>query len=197
MSHHIYNTKAFVIDAKPSKESDLLINLYTEDFGLISAVAQGVREMKSKLRYSLQELSFGTIALVRGREMWRITNASTEISLFNKALNVKSRTSLASILKFVKRFAPGEARNNDIFECLKQNSALLFKHQKEMGVKEIEMSELVTRLRLLYILGYIKNEFNNKEILTETYNPKNIKKWEDDREVIEKVIEEGVRISHL
>ncbi len=80
MSHYIYNTACFVVDTSPSKEADMIVTLYTEELGLIKAVAQGVRDMKSKLRYSLQEGTYGTVALIRGREMCRIVNAAKEIS---------------------------------------------------------------------------------------------------------------------
>ncbi len=197
MSHHIYNTKTFVIDSYQSKESDLMINLYTEDFGLICAVAQGVREMKSKLRYSLQELSFGTVALVRGRELWRITNASSEISLFNKGLNNATKIAIAGLLKFVKRFAPGEAKSTDIFETLKQVSSFLFRNQKMISKNEIEVSVLISKLRIMYILGYVKDTFDNKKLLTEEFDLEKVKNWQKDEVAVQIVIEEAIGISHL
>lgn len=197
MSHHIYNTKAFIIGTHPSGESDLIVTMYTEDFGLISAIAKGLREMKSKLRYSLQELSYGTVALVRGREFWRVTNAATEISLFNKSLNSKARNVLAATLTFIKRFSPGEDKNSDIFECLKQIASFLFHNQKKIVTKDIEIIESVTKLRIMYNLGYIKNISTNKDILTEAYSIENVKGWHNDEVSINIMIEEAVQMSHL
>lgn len=197
MSHNIYNTRAFIIDTLPSRESDKMVVMYTEDFGLIMAVAQGVREMKSKLRYSLQDFSYGTVALVRGREMWRITNAATEISIFNKALNSVARETLAEILKFVKRFAPGEARNDDIFGNLKEASAFLFRYQKEINASDIKTLEVVTKLRIMYTLGYVKRTIENKDILVEKFSPELIRKWEPEQSTIISIITDSIGISHL
>jgi DNA repair protein RecO (recombination protein O) len=197
MSHHIYNTKAFIINAIPNGEADSIIIMYTEDFGLISAIAKGLRDMKSKLRYSLQELSFGTVALVRGREFWRVTNAATEISLFNKALAPSLRNVLASILAFVKRFSPGEDRNNDIFESLKQISSFLFRHQKDISAEDASIVVLVTQMRIMYSLGYIKNISTGKDILTEAYSLENIKSWSTEESALKGMINEAVNISHL
>jgi DNA repair protein RecO len=197
MSHHIYNTKAFIINNFPSGEADSIIVMYTEDFGLISAIAKGLRDMKSKLRYSLQELSYGTVALVRGREFWRVTNAATEISLFNKALAPSFRNTLASTLTFVKRFSPGEDRNNDIFESLKQISSFLFRFQKDISAEDASIVVLVTELRIMYSLGYIKNISTSKNILTESYTLENIKSWNLEVEAIKRMINEAVNISHL
>jgi hypothetical protein len=153
--------------------------------------------MKSKLRYSLQELSYGTVALVRGREFWRVTNAATEISLFNKALAPSFRNTLASTLTFVKRFSPGEDRNNDIFESLKQISSFLFRFQKDISAEDASIVVLVTELRIMYSLGYIKNISTNKNILTESYTLENIKSWNLEVEAIKRMINEAVNISHL
>ena len=197
MSHHIYNTKAFIINNFPSGEADSIIVMYTEEFGLISAIAKGLRDMKSKLRYSLQELSYGTVALVRGREFWRVTNAATEISLFNKALAPSFRNTLASTLTFVKRFSPGEDRNNDIFESLKQISSFLFRFQKDISAEDASIVVLVTELRIMYSLGYIKNISTSENILTEIYTLENIKSWNLEVEAIKRMINEAVNISHL
>lgn len=171
--------------------------MYTEDFGLISAIAKGLRDMKSKLRYSLQELSYGTVALVRGREFWRVTNAATEISLFNKSLAPSLRTTLATTLAFVKRFSPGEDRNNDIFESLKQISSFLFHYQKDISAEDALIVELVTQLRIMYSLGYIKNISTNKNILTEVYSLENIRGWHDEVVSVKRMINEAVQTSHL
>lgn len=197
MSHHIYNTKAFIIDNLPSGECDSIIIMYTEDFGLVSAIAKGLRDMKSKLRYSLQELSYGTVALVRGREFWRVTNANTEISLFNKSLASSLRNILASILSFTKRFSPGEDKNNDIYESLKQISSFLFRHQKEITPEGASIALAVTKMRILYSLGYIKNISMNKNILSESYSLENVKNWHKEGDVINKMIDEAVQTSHL
>lgn len=197
MSHHIYNTKAFIISTLPNGESDVIVTMFTEDFGLISAIAKGLRDMKSKLRYSLQELSYGTVALVRGREFWRITNAATEISLFNKALTPMSRNNLASILLFVKRFSPGEDKNLDISESLKHASSFLFRQQKELSVNDINTVEQITKMRIMFSLGYIKNLSTNKNILTDAYTIENIKNWQKEEDLVKNMLDQAVQSSHL
>ncbi len=204
MSHHIYNTKCFIIDSSPSGESDKIINIYTEDFGLIRSVAKGVREMKSKLRYSLQEATYGTVALVRGREIWRVTNASKEISLFNRGLNPSGRRALASLLKFVARFAPGEGKNSDIFEILKTVSGFVFRNH--LKTEEVEIIELIARIRIMNELGYIKNDDNhapsnlgplNPILLTDPLSSENFEKWKTDHKKIQEILDDAIVQSHL
>lgn len=197
MSHHIYNTKAFIIKTLQSGEADSIITMYTEDFGLISAIAKGLRDMKSKLRYSLQEFSFGSVALVRGREYWRITNATTEITLYNKGLSQNLKKILASTLIFIKRFSPGESKNTDIFESLKHIASFLFRHQKDISTEEASVIESVTHLRIMYSLGYIRNISTSKNILTGDYSLENLRHWHKESDLIKKMIDKAVQTSHL
>jgi DNA repair protein RecO (recombination protein O) len=73
--HTIHTTEGFIIDSRPYGEADKLLSIFTRDFGLVMATAQGIRLEKSKLRYYCQDYSFGTFSLVRGKEFWRLTSA--------------------------------------------------------------------------------------------------------------------------
>ena len=70
--HTIFETDCFVISSSPQGEANKQLDLLTRDFGLIRATAQGVRWLKSKLRYSLTDFSFTHASLVRGKEFWRV-----------------------------------------------------------------------------------------------------------------------------
>ncbi len=48
MSHSIYHTEGFVIASQDTGEANKYYKIYTKDFGLIGATAQGVRHLKSK-----------------------------------------------------------------------------------------------------------------------------------------------------
>src|SRR3989344_5676480 len=84
MSHHIYETDAFVFSALPHGEASRYMVLYTREFGLVRAAAQGLRELKSKLRYSLQPFSLSVVNLVHGRSGWRIVNARLAKNYFTE-----------------------------------------------------------------------------------------------------------------
>ena len=73
--HHKYSTEAFILKSLHHKDADKVYVLFTENFGLIRASAQGVRLLKSKLRYHLSDFSCINISLVRGRDYWRIVGA--------------------------------------------------------------------------------------------------------------------------
>ena len=116
MSYRIYHTEGYIIDSGDSGESNKTFTILTSELGTIIATAQGVRKLQSKLRYSLQDLTFAKFALVRGKEIWRITGAEKITNIYDKNIPVQVKQSLARVLNFIKRLSPGEAVNKVVFE---------------------------------------------------------------------------------
>src|SRR3989344_4801484 len=109
MSHHIYTTEGLVLGSMPLGEANKYISIFTRDLGLIRASAQGVRSVSSKLRYGLQDFSQSTISLVRGKNVWRVTNALPYKNLFASFKNDESKFLLCTnVLSLVKKLVAGE-----------------------------------------------------------------------------------------
>ena len=116
MSYRIYHTDGYIIDSSNSGESNKVFTILTKELGTIIATAQGVRKLQSKLRYSLQDLSFAKFAFVRGKDIWRITGAEKIVNIYDKKIPIQIRSSLARVLNFIKRLSPGEAVNKNVYE---------------------------------------------------------------------------------
>ena len=181
MSHKIYHTEGFIVGGVNTGEANRYISIFTKDLGLVRAMAQGVRKITSKLRYSLQDFSYSKIDLVAGRDIWRITNAE-KLFVFDKAItDAKLFKVFARILKLLKRLCPGEEKNEELFEDLK--ASLIFMENETLTKEELEGFELSVVLRMLYRLGYfgekedldifIKNPLNH-ELLQEAHEKRKI-----------------------
>ncbi|MEK7607351.1 MAG: recombination protein O N-terminal domain-containing protein [Patescibacteria group bacterium] len=136
MSYAVYSTRGFILGSTPRGEASKIFLIYTEDFGLVRARAQSVRLLASKLRYNLEDYSFGTFSLVRGREIWRLTGA--------EKLDLPELFSLvrARVLNLVKRLVQGEEKNEKLFKIL-------------LEVTKKEMSEPLILAYILDALGYL------------------------------------------
>jgi len=156
MSHHIYQTRAFVIDHVETGEANVTLSLMTEDLGLVRAAAQGVRHLKSKLRPSIQDLSFSKIALVRGREVWRLTGAEKLISLADRRIQPQIRKLMAKTLGLVKRLSPGEAPNEYLFEAVSRFCSFCFEKKDVLAAdqEKQDAAYLLVEFRILHSLGY-------------------------------------------
>ena len=141
MSHHIYQTKAFIIDSKDVGEANKLLTLFTADLGLIFVAAQGVRVMKSKLRPSIQDLSFSKVALVKGKEYWRLTSAEKLISLYDKRVPLHVRLLMSQVLFFIKRLIAGESKHEELFEVISKLFSFCIESKDFLMGKDLELIE--------------------------------------------------------
>lgn len=149
MSHTIYNTEGFILKSAPFGEANKYFFILTRDFGLIKAAAQGVRHLKSKLRYNLEDFSFGQVSVVRGREIWRLTSAEKKLAV----KETEKFLLIGRIFSLLLRLLHGEEKNEKLFNWLKEG--FVFLAQKEMPENELASFECIMALRILSALGYI------------------------------------------
>jgi recombinational DNA repair protein (RecF pathway) len=144
MSYSVYSTRGFILGSAPSGEASKVYWIYTEDFGLLRARAQGVRLSASKLRYNLDDYSLGLFSLVKGREFWRLTGAEKE------ALPQVDASAKARVLHLVKRLVQGEEANQELFAAL-------------LSLAQGVTSETEALGNVLSALGYLdRAEFDGK-----------------------------------
>lgn len=151
--HHIYHTHGFILSSRNRGEANKMLTIYTREMGLIRAVAQGVRLHKSKLRFTLQDLSYVNVDLVRGKEIWRVTSAK-HISSFPIARSINP--SLVLMMKvggLLERLCDGESPNVNIFDDFIQ--ALYLLDDENISVSSRQALELHLVLRIMNSLGYI------------------------------------------
>jgi len=152
MSHHIYQTDAVLLGSRNVGDSNKLFFLFTKELGFVPAVAQGIRHLKSKLRFSLQDYGYARVDLVRGKDIWRITNAehvNGYQELFHNRMHIAF---VARIFSLLQRLLHGEERNQELFDCLAQT--LSFLEKEELSQEEILLLEIATNLKILHFLGY-------------------------------------------
>lgn len=134
MSYTVYTTLGFILSSSPHGEANRLYHIFTRDFGVVIATAQGVRLAKSKLRGHLTEFSLASVSLVKGKEFWRLTSA--------QALQSNRHPLYVQILSILKRLLQGEGEHVALFDFLKE---------KLFG--EIDETEIM--IKILIELGYI------------------------------------------
>lgn len=158
MSHHIYHTEGFILGSTAFGEANRHFKILTKDFGLIQASAQGVRFLKSKLRYSLQDFSFCELSVVRGREFWRITGASKKFNL-REASGISTEASLVFVRVFalLGRLLRGEEKNLELYSHI-ESAAFFLRNDNlssRLSSNLIRNFEYVLVLRILSRLGYL------------------------------------------
>lgn len=152
--HHIYRTRAFVIKSFETKEADKELILLTNDFGLIKVKAQGIRKITSKLKYSLQDFSLADVALVRGKNGYRLTNAKADINLFYEIKDIEIIKMISRVFSLIYKLVHGEDNASKLFIILEKFIALVI-NQKNLDHKKLE---IITVSNILFCLGYFEKE---------------------------------------
>lgn len=163
MSHHIYHTEGIVLGGFDVGESNRFLFIFTKDLGLLGASAQGIRALASKLRYSIQYLSYARIDLVRGKDVWRVTSAE---KIHDHAFffpDKEKRDVVVKTASLLRRMCVGEEAHEALFGDI--ISGLSFLSDETFTKDELRSLEMALVLKILYHLGYWGKEIEFARIV--------------------------------
>jgi DNA repair protein RecO len=162
--HEKYTTRGLIVSASAYREADKIISIYTEDFGLVSAVAAGVRRSASKLRYHAQDFSVRHFSLVRGRDLWRFVGAE-EIAAAAPIKSAEHLALYARVLSLIRRLVRGEEKNAAVFNTLYSLHAVLATASADDAAIDVSAAETLAVFRILHDLGYIKSDATTEPLI--------------------------------
>ena len=151
--HTQYHTDAYVLKSYPHGESNKTFILLTKDFGLVRAIAQGIRLHKSKLKFSLQDYSKAHVTLIKGKDGWKITTAQPIFNIYSETPNKESFELIVRSFSLLIRLLQGEEENTELYEIINQGILFLVKNEVDNHLD----IECVLMLRVLNNLGYISD----------------------------------------
>lgn len=154
MSYHLYTTPALVFGAYQSGESHKRVVLLTKDLGLIVAHMQSGRELRSKLKTTLDLFSYSRVSLIRGRTDWRLTGTEL-VEHFARLKRIpERRVAMARIGKLLTRFIHGEEVNEALFEAV-LSACLYLEKEDDATFIDFEALDITVSLKVLALLGYL------------------------------------------
>lgn len=193
MAYRTYSTTAFVCGSFVRNTSDMQYRLFTKEFGMLYASARSAREEKSKQRYALQDFSFVTISLIKGKYGWRIGSVIPEKNVFYASYTREGRQSVYGLVKLLIRFVHGEEPIPEIYDLLVESFSLLVENK----VRHPEHFITAIKFKLLYILGYIAVDEETKVLATASNNELDMI-WSDKLlSKLKKSIDNAESVSHL
>lgn len=206
MSYHVYTSEGIILKRTPFGEANILLHILTEDLGLIIASAQSARVSKSKLRGALQEYAHVSVSCVKGKNGWKVTNVAQKENFFfdcpeysrnpgSRAEHATGRRALAQVAALLMQFIPGEAPHPEIFQTVQSG----FTYLLTLSEKDISSFEIVSVLRILFLLGYVAKD-SDTEIFLE-----NITEWGaillekaiEKRKKLLEIVNKSLILSHL
>jgi DNA repair protein RecO (recombination protein O) len=152
MSSHFFTTEALVIGSMRYGEADRIVTLYTRDRGRLSAIAKGVRRVKSKTGGRLEPFTLVRASFHTGRgSLYTVAGVET-LRTFQAVRDQLFRMDEgARLLSSLRRLFPGEEASAPAFNLLVRGIAQLAESSDQAAAANIM---LATRLKLLVLLGY-------------------------------------------
>lgn len=152
--HHTHTTPAFVLGSGAHGEANRVLSLLTRDLGLVRAVCKSARKETSTLRFHTQNFSFSTLALVRGREMWRVTGAVSSANIAARlASEPEKQRIVVQIAALLTRLLQGEEADPELFDLIERGFDFLT--AANMPDESVRDFEHLFVLRILAALGYV------------------------------------------
>jgi DNA repair protein RecO len=149
--HQKFLTNGIVLAKRSAGESNTAVLLFTEDLGLVRAVARSARREDSRLRYGLEPLMQGRYTLLRGRYEWRLVGAgdiSRDIISASPARILRA----GRIAKLLLRLMPGEEASPELYRSVAEGLGALARMEEQ---EDADAVECVIVLRVLSRLGYL------------------------------------------
>lgn len=155
--YEIYQTEGIILRQADFGEANKYLFVFTKEFGLIKIAAQGLRNIKSKLRCGLQEFSISQLSLVQGKMVWRITNVDYGSSLYLPLVEDKDKLIvMKSVMDLLTQLLSGQEKNEELYNAVK--IAFSFLRDTNLNSDEIKSFESILVLRILYCLGYFDKD---------------------------------------
>ena len=182
------HTKGVVVQRRSAGEGSLRVQLYTEELGLVVAVATSAREERSKLRAHLIVGTIGTYSVVKGKNDWRLTGAVGARSTYFESETLAQRAASARVVSLVRQFVHGEGKDEKLFSALWE-----FMHAvPSLADDDVRIAEYVAVLRILAALGYVGESSGMHELLGAEYSAAVLVAARDRRRDLVRVINDGI-----
>lgn len=166
MTKREIHTRGVVIARRAAGEGSVRVLLYTEELGLVRAVAKSAREERSKLRPYLIPGTRGAYSLVKGKAEWRVTGVVNARTSYFECVEPTQQQSSTRVVELIAHFVHGEGADPDLFRSLWDYLEAL----PTLSAADVRIAEYVAVLRILAALGYVAPRESISEFMDATYS---------------------------
>lgn len=116
----IHKTEAIVLNKHDFRESSIIVNFYTRDFGKVSGILKGIKEDPTKFASTLEPFSYNDIIFYKKRSSSLHLVTQCEIKdNFNVIRQNMFKVGLGSLMmELLDAIMPQEDKNEDVFNLV-------------------------------------------------------------------------------
>lgn len=142
-----------------SNEVDRLLTIYSEKLGKINISAKGVKKLESKLRYSIEAITYVQMILVEGKNFLILKDAFILDQFSNIKKDLEKIKIAKELVDLIDEAIVGEERDEEIWKLILGT----FKKINSENITNREVSDF--KNRLIGLLGYNPDEMKEIENL--------------------------------
>ncbi len=114
----VYKSKGIVLRSIRYGEADRILDLYTQDSGLISVIAKGIRRTRSRFGARLEPLSCVDFMAYQGRTLDTITQAEVLRSFHEVREDLSRFEAAGGMVRAVRALSGGDEADRRVFNLL-------------------------------------------------------------------------------
>ena len=145
----VYKSKGIVLRSIRYGEADRILDLYTRDAGLVSAIAKGVRRTRSRFGARLEPLSCVDFVAYQGRTLDTVTQAELLRSFRGVREDLARFEAAAGMVGNVRALSGGDEADRRVFNLLYKGLDAL-----ENSNSNLQPIEAAFGLKLSILAGY-------------------------------------------
>jgi DNA repair protein RecO (recombination protein O) len=145
----VYRSKGIVLRSIRYGEADRILDLYTRDAGLVSAIAKGIRRTRSRFGARLEPLSCVDFVAYHGRTLDTVTQVEVLRSFHSVRENLARFEAAAGMVRSVRALSGGDEADRRVFNLL--YNALDALETRKRGFEAVEAA---LGLKLSLLAGY-------------------------------------------
>ncbi|EFK96085.1 DNA repair protein recO [sediment metagenome] len=146
----ISRTETIVLNKWDFRETSLIVNFYTRQFGKISGLLKGIRTEPQKFASSLELFSYNEIILYKKdkTDLHLVTQADLKDNFDSIRTDISRISSASTIVELLNAVVPPEEQNEEIF-----NLALECFHELKSCEKPAKITTIFT-IKILALAGF-------------------------------------------
>lgn len=143
-------TQGIILKQRNIGENDRVLTILTTDYGIIEAIARGIKSTRSALSASCQILSYSDFNLYKGKSNYIINSAETINSFYSLRIDVVKIALAGYFCELTNYLSPTTDNANDFIKLI-LNCLYLLQENK----KSEEILKAIFELRALTIGGFM------------------------------------------
>jgi len=150
-------TEGIILKSNHFNEVDRILTIYTKELGKIKVSAKGIKRLESKLRYSIEPISYVQLILVEGKNFLILKNAIIKNQFLDIKKDLEKLKIAKEIIKIIDEAIIGEEKDEDIWKLILNTLKFLNVEGPTLHIVRDFQSNLIK------LLGYDPEEMKNIE----------------------------------